>query len=401
MREAILFDVVRTPRGKGKPSGSLHEVKPVDLLVAVLGQLRERNGLDPGQVEDVIIGCVTPIGDQGYNIAKAAVAYAGWGSGVCGMQVNRYCASGLESLNLAVMKILSGFGDLLVAGGVESMSRVPIGSDGGALLEDPEVILRTGHIPQGVAADLMATLEGFTREELDLWGLESQKRAAQALKENRFSNAVFPIRDVNGLVILEQDELVRPNTDISAFASLKPAFEGIGKAGFDALALKRYPELEAIRHLHTAGNSSGIADGAAGILVGEKEKGLSLGLRPRARVVSAATVSVDLTLMLGGPAPAARKALEKAGMSQGDIDLWEVNEAFSAPVLKFLREMDLDPEKINVNGGAIALGHPLGATGAMLLGTLLDELERQDLSTGLVTMCVGGGMGVATIIERV
>ena len=401
MSEAYIFDAIRTPRGRGKKTGALYEIKPIDLLTRTLKALEQRNNLASQEIDDVLIGCVTPIGDQGYNIAKAALMNAGWAESVSGMQLNRFCASGLEAVNLAAMKIRSGWEDLVVAGGLESMSRVPIGTDGGPLLFDPELTNRTNFIPQGVAADLIATIEGFAREEVDTYALRSQERAYQAQQEGFFDKAIIPIYDRNGLLILDKDEHLRPNTNLEALSKLSPAFASIGSMGYDDMAIQKYPMVEYIRHVHTAGNSSGIVDGAAVVLLGSKEKGEALGLKPRAVIKSMSNVSVDPTIMLTGPAPAATKALARAGMKKADIDLWECNEAFASVVLKFQKELDIDDDKLNVNGGAIALGHPLGATGAMLLGTLLDELERRDLSTGLVTLCVGGGMGVASIIERV
>lgn len=399
MAEAYIFDALRTPRGKGKTSGALYEVKPTDLLAIILKSLQKRQQLDTGLVDDVIIGCVTPIDDQGYNIAKAAALHAGWRH-VSGVQINRYCASGLEAVNLAAVKVRSGWEKLVVAGGVESMSRVPMGSDGGALLYDPEIIIGVNYLPQGIAADLIATMEGFNRAQLDEYALSSQRRADTAQQNGYYEPSIIPIHDRNGLLILDKDESLRPNTTIDSLIQLRPAFSKLGKQGFDQMALHSFPELTGIQHLHTAGNSSGIVDGASLVLVGSKDMEKALGA-PRAVIKSAATVAVDPTTMLTGPAAAAQKALRQAGMEADDIDLWECNEAFAAVVLKFLNDMKLSQEVVNVNGGAIALGHPLGATGAMLLGTLLDELERRDLSTGLVTLCVGGGMGVATIIERV
>ncbi|RME80901.1 MAG: acetyl-CoA C-acetyltransferase [Caldilineae bacterium] len=400
-REAYIFDAIRTPRGRGKKTGSLYEVKPVDLLRTLFQALQERNGLDTSEVDDVVIGCVTPIGDQGADIARTALLYAGWDVNVPGMQINRFCASGLETVNLAAMKVRSGWEDLVVAGGVESMSRVPIGSDGGAMSQDPRVSMHLSFVPQGIGADLIATLEGFSREDVDRYALQSQQRATRARQEGYF-RSLIPVRDQNGLVILEQDEHIRPDTTLEGLAALKPAFAALGEMGFDAVAIQKYPQVERIDHVHTAGNSSGIVDGATLILVGSEEKGRSLGLRPRARVVASALVGTDPTIMLVGPGPASKKALEKAGMSLDDIDLIEVNEAFAAVVLRFMRDMGLeDCDRVNVNGGAIALGHPLGATGGMLLGTALDELERRDKETALITLCVGGGMGIATIIERV
>lgn len=392
-----LFDIVRTPRGKR----SLYEVRPVDLLGTCLRALQKRNQLDKTQVGDLIAGCVTPVDDQGYNIAKASLLYAGWDHLVSGMQINRYCASGLEAVNLAALKIMAGWEDLVLAGGVESMSRVPMGSDGGPLWFDPDVIHVTGHVPQGVAADLIATLDGYTRDELDQIALQSHQKAALAWENGYFNRSVIPICDRNGLTILDTDEHIRRDASPEKLHSLPPAFLNVGKAGFDKMAIRKYPQVEKIDHLHTAGNSSGIVDGAALALLGSLEKGKSMGLSPRGRILSVGNVSVDPTIMLTGPAPAARKALEKAGMTASDIDLWEVNEAFASVVLRFMREMNLEDSRVNVNGGAIAMGHPLGATGTMLLGILLDELERRDLSTGMVTLCAGGGMGIATIIERV
>lgn len=401
MIDAIIFDAVRTPRGKGKPQGSLHEVKPIQLLQTTLNAVQQRNQLDTKNVNDLFVGCVTPIADQGANIAKAALLYSGWDQSVPGMQINRFCASGLESINMAAMKIRAGWGNLVLAGGVESMSRVPMGSDGGALINDPDVVVKTGHIPQGVSADLIASIEGFSREELDQYALQSQKRAFHAQANGYFDKSIIPVYDQNGLPILSRDEYIRENSSLEGLSKLKPAFDKIGKMGYDAVGHGKYPFLDHVKHLHTAGNSSGIVDGASLVLLGTKEKGKKLGLKPRARILSAVTVSVEPTIMLTGPGPASLKALEYAKMKASDIDLWEMNEAFAAPVLKFQRDLNIDNEQLNVNGGAIALGHPLGATGAMLLGTLLDELERRDLSTGLVTMCVGGGMGIATVIERI
>ncbi len=401
MNDALIFDAVRTPRGKGKKSGSLHEIKPIHLLETVMNAIQSRNDLDTKNVNDLFIGCVTPVWDQGANIAKAALLYSGWDQSVSGMQINRFCASGLEAVNLAAMKIRAGWGNLVVAGGVESMSRVPMGSDGGPLLFDPSVVMKTGHIPQGVSADLLASIEGFTREELDQYALLSQQRASHARDQGYFKPSIIPVYDENGLLILKEDEFIRPNTTLEGLAALSPSFEEIGKMGYDAVGHSKYPFLDHVRHIHTAGNSSGMVDGASLMLLGNKEKGEKLGLTPRARILSAVTVSVEPTIMLTGPGPASLKALEYAKMKKSDIDLWEMNEAFAAPVLKFQRDLHIDIDKLNVNGGAIAMGHPLGATGTILLGTLLDELERRDLSTGLVTLCIGGGMGIATIIERI
>jgi len=400
MAEAFIYEAIRTPRGKGKPDGSLHEVKPVALLTGLMHELQRRMNLDTAQVEDVVLGCVTPIGDQGGDIAKTAALAAGWDWRVPGMQLNRFCASGLEAVNLAAMKIRSEWEDLVVAGGVESMSRVPMGSDGGAIYTDPATSLAIGFVPQGIGADLIATLDGFSREDVDRFACESQHKATQALTNCYFSKSVVPVNDQNGLPILVQDEFIKPYTSMEGLAKLQPSFAALGAMGFDVVAQQKYPQVERIDHVHTAGNSSGIVDGAALVLIGSAAKGQALGLVPRARVVATALSGAEPTIMLTGPAPAARKALDKAGLSFEQIDLFEVNEAFAAVVMHFQRETGVPWEKINVNGGAIALGHPLGATGAMLLGTLLDELERRELRYGLATLCVGGGMGIATIIER-
>lgn len=401
MREAYIFDAIRTPRGRGKSSGALHNVKPIDLLATLFQELQARHELDTAEVDDVVLGCVTPIGDQGADIAKTAALYSGWDLSVPGMQINRFCASGLETVNMAAMKVRSGWEDLVVAGGVESMSREPMGSDGGAMRRDRDVQKRIGYVPQGIGADLIATVEGFTRQELDEYAYSSQVRATEARAQGRFASIV-PIASYEGNVMLAEDEHIRPTTTLDGLAGLNPVFEQLGAKGYDAVALEKYPEAETINHVHTAGNSSGIVDGAALVLVGSEEKGKALGLEPRARVVNAVMIGTEPTIMLTGPGPATQKALARAGMTLGDIDLIEVNEAFAAVVLRFLRDMELDNiDNVNVNGGAIAMGHPLGATGAMLLGTALDELERSDLSTALITLCVGGGMGIATIIERV
>ncbi len=401
MNDAFIYDAIRSPRGKGKPYGALHEIKSIELLSTLFRAIQKRNKLDTSQVDDAIIGCVTPIGEQGADIAKAALLFADWDESVAGVQVNRFCASGLEAVNLAAMKIRSGWDDLVVAGGVECMSRVKMASDGGALLNDPEVSTKIGHVPQGISADLIATIEGYTRERVDQYALQSQQRAIHALREGYFDNSVIPIHDQNGILILEKDEYLRPSTTMDNLAQLTPAFQKIGAMGFDTVALRKYPFVEKVNHVHTAGNSSGIVDGASLLLIGNEEAGKKAGLKPRAKIISVGTVGSEPTIMLQGPAPSARKALQKAGLTTKDIQLWEMNEAFAAPVLKFQEEMDLNNEVVNVNGGAIALGHPLGATGAIILGTLLDEMERRDLTLGLATLCVGGGMGVSTIIERV
>jgi acetyl-CoA C-acetyltransferase len=400
--EAYIFDAIRTPRGRGKASGSLYPVRPLDLLKTLFDELRVRHELDTSQVDDVLLGCVTPVKEQGGNIARTAPLYAGWDLDLPGAQLNRFCASGLEAVNLAAMKVRSGWEDLVVAGGVESMSRVPMGTDGGAMWDDYEVMGQLDIVPQGISADLIASLEGFTRADVDAFALLSQRRAAAA-QANGYFRSIIPVRDAEGSVLLDRDEHPRPDATLEGLAALKPAFEGLGAMGFDAVALRKYPQLEHIDHVHTAGNSSGIVDGAALVLVGSREKGEALGLRPRARIVAAALLGDDPTIMLTAPAPTSKRALAKAGMAVGDIDLFEINEAFASVALKFIREMGLPdgPERVNVNGGAIALGHPLGATGAMILGTALDELERRDLSAALVTLCAGGGMGIATIIERV
>jgi acetyl-CoA C-acetyltransferase len=401
MAEAMIFDAVRTPRGKGKRDGKLYEVKPVTLLASLLRELSARHDLDTSQVEDVVMGCVTPIGEQGGCMPKAAALAAGWDFHAPGMQINRFCASGLEAVNLAAQKVRSGSEELVVAGGVESMSRVPMGSDGGAWALDPETNLDTAFIPQGIGADLIATLAGFTREDVDAFALASQQRAARARAEGRFKRSVMAVKDEIGVEILGEDEFIKPRTTMEALAALKPSFEKLGAMGYDSVAFTRYPQVERIDHVHTAGNSSGIVDGAAAVIVGNEAKGKALGLTPRGRIVATALCGSDPTIMLTGPMPATRKALAKAGMTIDQIDLFEVNEAFAAVVMRFMKEMNVPAEKVNVNGGAIAMGHPLGATGAMILGTLLDELERRKLRYGLATLCVGGGMGIATIIERV
>ncbi|MDA8110286.1 MAG: acetyl-CoA C-acetyltransferase [Betaproteobacteria bacterium] len=400
MAEAMIFDALRTPRGKGKKDGSLYEVKPIALLSGILRELQERHDLDTGEVDDVVMGCVTPVGEQGSCIAKTAALAAGWDWRAAGVQLNRFCASGLEAVNIAAQKVRSDWEDLVVAGGVESMSRVPMGSDRGAWMADPETNFELGFVPQGIGADLIATMEEFLREDVDRFALRSQKRAAEARGEGRFARSVVPVSDALGDLILAEDEFIKPHSTLEGLASLKSSFEELGRMGYDAVALKRYPEVERIRHVHTAGNSSGIVDGAAAVLIGSEAKGKALGLAPRARVVATALSGADPTIMLTGPMPATRKALAKATMTIDQIDLFEVNEAFAAVPLKFMKELGVPEEKVNVNGGAIAMGHPLGATGAMILGTLIDELERRKLRFGLATLCVGGGMGIATIVER-
>ncbi len=399
MNDALIFEAVRTPRGKGKADGSLNEVKPVTLLADVLNGLQQRLDFDTGLIDDVVIGCVTPIGDQGSCIAKTASLAAGWDWNASGVQINRFCASGLDAVNQAAQRVRSGWEDLIVAGGVESMSRVSIGSDGGPWALDPATSLATNFVPQGIGADLMATLDGYSRSDVDQFALTSQQRAAAAQAAGLFDRSVLPVRDANGQTILARDEFIKPQTTLEGLAGLHAAFEQAGRIGFDDVALRVYPQVEAINHVHTAGNSSGIVDGAAAVLIGSPARGRELGLEPRGRVVATALVGTDPTIMLTGPVPATRKALAKAGMTIEQIDLFEVNEAFAAVPMRFMRELAVPHEKINVNGGAIAMGHPLGATGAMLIGTILDELQRRRLRFGLVTLCVGGGMGIATIIE--
>jgi len=403
MTEAFIYDAVRTPRGKGKKDGSLHEVKPVSLVTTLIGALLARNPkLDPNLVDDLVLGCVTPVGDQGADIAKTAALAAGLPDTVAGVQVNRFCASGLEAVNLGAQKVRSGFEDFVLSGGVESMSRVPMASDGGAWAMDPLTNYDTRFVPQGIGADLIATIENFSREDVDAYALSSQKRAAAARAEGRFASSIVPVNDRNGLPILKEDEFIKPGTTMEGLGKLPASFQMIGEmGGFDAVALQKYHYVESIRHVHTAGNSSGIVDGAALVLVGSGEAGKKSGLTPRGRIVSTAVSGADPTIMLVGPAPAARKALARAGLDATQIDLWEINEAFAAVALRFMRDMGISHDITNVNGGAIALGHPLGATGAMILGTVLDELERRDLRYGLCTLCVGGGMGIATIVERV
>ncbi|GAB3775433.1 acetyl-CoA C-acetyltransferase [Nocardioides ginsengisegetis] len=403
MAEAFVYDHIRTPRGKGKKVGTLHEVKPIDLVVGLLEEVQKRNPtLDPNRIDDVVLGVVSPIGEQGSDIAKTAALKAGLPETVAGVQLNRFCASGLEAVNQAASRVRGGFEDLILAGGVESMSRVPMGSDGGAWAADPATALQTGFVPQGIGADLIATLGGWTRADVDAYAAESHHRAAKAWANGYFANAVIPVRDINGLTILDHDETIRPDTSPEGLAGLKPSFADIGKnAGFDDVALEKYHWVEKIDHVHHAGNSSGIVDGAAIVAIGTEQVGTDLGLTPRARIIATAVSGADPTIMLTGPAPAARKALAKAGLTVDDIDLFEINEAFAAVAMRFMQDMGISHEITNVNGGAIAMGHPLGATGAMILGTLVDELQRRDLRRGLATLCVGGGMGIATIVELV
>ena len=403
MAEAFVYDHIRTPRGKGKKVGSLHEVKPVDLVVGLLDEIQTRNpSLDPHRIDDVVLGVVSPIGDQGGDIAKTAALKAGLPDTVAGVQLNRFCASGLEAVNQAAGRVASGFEDLILAGGVESMSRVAMGSDGGAWAMDPATALDTSFVPQGIGADLIATLGGWSRHDVDTYAAESTARAAKAWANGYFANSVIPVKDLNGLTVLDHDELIRPGTTAESLAGLKPSFASIGRdAGFDDVALEKYHWVAEIDHVHHAGNSSGIVDGAALMAIGTAEVGAELGLTPRARIIATAVSGADPTIMLTGPAPAARKALSRAGLEVDDIDLFEINEAFAAVAMRFMQDMGISHDITNVNGGAIAMGHPLGATGAMILGTLIDELERRDLRYGLATLCVGGGMGIATVVERI
>ncbi|MEQ3697133.1 MAG: acetyl-CoA C-acetyltransferase [Pseudomonadales bacterium] len=398
--EAYIYDAIRTPRGIGKAKGSLHEVKPVTLVAELLNHLQNRNGFATNTVDDVVLGCVSAVGDQGANIAKSATLLAGWDDDVAGVTLNRFCASGLEAVNIAAMKVKSGWEDLVVAGGVESMSRVKMGSDGGAWALDPETNLKTGFAPQGIGADLIATLGGYTREAVDAFAVQSHQRAHNAWERGAFNKSVIPVTDRNGVTVLARDELIRPEASMESLAALKSSFAGMGEMGFDRIARARYPQVEHVEHVHTPGNASGIVDGAALVLVGSAAAGEQMGIKPRARIVSTALVGTEPTIMLTGPSPAANKALAKAGMNVEQIDLFEVNEAFASVVMRFMDEQQISPDKVNVNGGAIAMGHPLGATGAMILGSLIDELEARDLRFGMATLCAGGGIGIATIVER-
>jgi acetyl-CoA C-acetyltransferase len=401
--EALVFDAIRTPRGKGKSNGSLHTVKPVDLVVGLMHEMLGRNvRLDPARIDDVVLGCVSPLGDQGADIAKTAAIKAGLPDTVAGVQLNRFCASGLEAVNIAAQKVASGWEDLVLAGGVESMSRVPMGSDGGPWAMDPETNYATSFVPQGIGADLIATIEGFSREDVDAYAARSQQHAATAEAEGRFDGAVIPVTDLNDQVVLDHDEFIRPGTTVETLGALKPSFAKIGEmGGFDAVALQKYHWVERIEHVHTPGNSSGIVDGASLVAVGNERTAEEMGLTARARILATAVSGADPTIMLTGPAPASRKALDRAGIAVDDLDLVEINEAFAAVVLRFVKDMSLDMEKVNVNGGAIAMGHPLGATGGMILGTLIDELHRTGGRYGLATLCVGGGMGIATVVEAI
>ncbi len=401
MTEAYIFDAVRTPRGKGKKDGSLHQATPVWLLSTLLRALQQRNSLDTSLVDDLVLGCVTPVGEQGADIARTAILDSGWDQRVAGVTLSRFCASGLEAVNQAAQRIGSGMEHMIVAGGVESMSRWPMGSDGGAWVMDPRINSGTAFVPQGISADLIASLEGFSRHDLDSYASESHRRAAQAQAEGRFDKSIVPVKDLNGLLMLGRDETVRAGTTPETLAKLMPSFEMMGTMGFDATALDKYTTIEKVTHSHHAGNSSGIVDGAALILLGSKEAGIKAGLKPRAKVRMCSVIGSEPTIMLTGPTPACRKALNKLGMTPGDIDLWEINEAFATVPMKTARDLNVPLDRVNVNGGAIALGHPLGATGAIILGTALDELERSGKATALATLCIGAGMGIATIIERV
>ncbi|WP_020398259.1 acetyl-CoA C-acetyltransferase [Kordiimonas gwangyangensis] len=401
MTEAYIYDAVRTPRGRGRADGSLHEITPVQLGTQVLQAIRERTEIDTENVDDVVFGCVSPVGEQGANIARVSAINAGYAETTAGFQVNRFCASGLEAVNIAAAKVMSGEADMAIGGGVESMSRVPMGSDGGAWPVDPSVAFHSYFVPQGISADLIATKYGHSRDDVDAYAVESQKRAKAAWDDKRFSKSIIPVKDVVGMTVLDHDEFMRPETTMQSLGALKPSFAQMGEFGFDNVAIQKYPEIERINHVHHAGNSSGIVDGAAAILVGSKEMGEKFGLKARARIRSMASVGSEPTIMLTGPSFAAEKALKRAGMSTSDIDIWELNEAFASVVLRFMEALNIDHKDINVNGGAIAMGHPLGATGAMVLGTVLDELERTGKSTALATLCIGAGMGTATIIERV
>ena len=402
MTDCFVYDAVRTPRGRGKKDGALHEVTALELATQALKAVRDRNGLDTARVDDVVMGCVDPVGEQGSNIARIAVLNADYADSVAGVQINRFCASGLEACNMAAGQVMSGQSDMTIGGGVESMGRVGMGASGGAWPVDPAIAIKSYFTPQGIGADLIATLDGFSRDDVDAYAVESQKRAATAWKENRFKNSVIAVKDILGQTMLDRDEHMRPDASMQSLASLKPAFAELGDfAGFDSVAQQRYPQVEKLNHVHHAGNSSGIVDGAAAVLMGTKEAGKAQGLKPRARIRAFASIGSEPCIMLTGPALVTEKVLKRAGMTTDDIDLFELNEAFASVVLRFMKVLDLPHDKVNVNGGAIAMGHPLGATGAMILGTVLDELERRDLNTALVTLCVGAGMGTATIIERV
>lgn len=398
---AYIYDAIRTPRSKGKAGGSLHGVKPVALAAGLLTELQSRHDLDTAQVDDVVMGCVMPVGEQGGCVAKTVVQFAGWDESVPGVQLDRFCASGLEAVNMAAMKVASGWEELVVAGGVESMSRVPIGISGGSWINDPEINQANGAVPQGIGADTIATLGGWSREDVDGYALESQRRAAHARDNGYFDKSVVPVKDRNGFTILEKDDFIKPNTTMEGLGGLKPSFAPMGAMGYDDVLLRKYPQISHVNHVHTPGNSSGIVDGASAVLIGSEQAGKNLGLKPRGRIVATAVTATDPTIMLVGPGPAAKKVLAKAGMTTADIDLFEINEAFASVAMRFMQDLDISHEVTNVNGGAIAMGHPLGATGAMLVSTMLDELERRNKKRALLALCVGGGMGISTIIERV
>ncbi len=398
---AYIFDAVRTPRSKGKADGTLHEVKPIDLGAGLLNALRDRNDLDTAYVDDVVLGCVSPVAEQGSDIAKMIVQNAGWDESVAGVQLNRFCASGLEAINTAAAKVVAGWDQLVVAGGIECMSRVPMGSDGGAMAADAAFAIKESFVPQGIGADTIATLDGYSREDVDAYALESQKRAANARDNGWFDGSVVPVKDLNGITILERDDFIKPDSTMEGLGALRASFAEMGKYGFDDIVLKKYNTLDRINHVHTPGNSSGIVDGASAVLIGTEQAGNDLNLKPRARIVATSILSSDPIIMLTGPGPAAKKALKTAGMSASDIDLWEINEAFASVALRYMRDLDISHDITNVVGGSIAMGHPLGATGGCILSSMLDELERRDLQTGMLSLCVGGGMGISTIIERV
>ncbi len=398
---AYIFDAVRTPRSKGKSDGSLHTVKPIDLGAGLLREIQSRHDLDTSYVDDVVFGCVTPVGEQGSDVAKMIVQNADWDESVAGVQLDRFCASGLEAVNTAAARIASGWEDLIVAGGVECMSRVKMGSNGGAMGGDPEFAMKTGFVPQGIGADLIATLDGYSRTDVDNYALESQRRATFARDNGYFDKSVIPVTDRNGLTILEKDDFIKPNSTLEGLGKLKASFEMMGQFGFDDVALRKYTSVEKINHVHTPGNSSGIVDGSSAVLIGSEKAGKDLGLTPRGRIVATAVLATDPIIMLTGPGPAAKKCLQKAGLKASDIDLWEINEAFASVAMRYMKDLGVDHEITNVNGGAIAMGHPLGATGAMLVSTMLDELERRNAKRAMLSLCVGGGMGISTIIERV
>ena len=398
---AFIYDAIRTPRSKGKPGGTLHEVKPIDLGAGLLNALQERNDLDTSYVDDVVMGCVSPIGEQGSDIAKMIVQNAGWDESVAGVQLNRFCASGLEAVNTGAQKVASGWENLVVAGGIECMSRVPMGSDGGAMTSDAAFAIQESFVPQGIGADTIATIDGYSRDDVDAYAMESQRRAAHARDSGYFDNSVVPVRDKNGLMILERDDFIKPDTNMDILGGLKPSFEMMGSMAFDDIILNKYNTLEKISHVHTPGNSSGIVDGASAVLIGSEKAGRDLNLKPRARILAGSILASDPVIMLAGPGPAAKKCLKTAGLTPDDVDLWEINEAFASVALRYMKDLEIDHSITNVNGGSIAMGHPLGATGAMLVSTMLDELERRELKRGMLSLCVGGGMGISCLIERV